>query len=144
MTRLISRLQTLTVVITMLLASVFLNIRPALGQATSTGTVTGVVTDPTGAVVPGATITMTDATTGAQRTTVTNKDGQYVMVNVTPATYNISCTKSGFEVDRINGETVSVGTQTTANFAMVVGSQNTDRRSAGGGIRSADDQRDDR
>jgi hypothetical protein len=46
-------------------------------------------------------------------------------MNVPPATYNISCTKSGFQVDQINGETVSVGSQTTANFSMVVGSQNT-------------------
>src|SRR5580704_13804098 len=125
MTRPISRFQTLIVVITMLLASVFLNPGTIFGQATSTGTVVGVATDATGAVVQGATIVMTDTSTGAKRTTVTNKDGQYVLVNVTPATYNISCTKAGFEIDQISGETVSVGTQTTANFSMVVGSQST-------------------
>src|SRR5580698_9573978 len=125
MTRPISRFQTLIVVITMLLASVFLNPGTIFGQATSTGTVVGVATDPTGAVVQDATILLTDTATGAKRTTITNKDGAYVVINVPPATYNISCTKSGFEVDQINGETVSVGTQTTANFAMVVGSQST-------------------
>src|SRR5271170_2341089 len=96
MTRLISRLQTMTIAMTMLLASVFLNIGPAFGQATSTGTVTGVVTDVTGAVIPAATVTMIDASTGTRRTSVTNKDGQYVIVNVPPATYNISCSKAGF------------------------------------------------
>lgn len=124
MTRLISRLQ-LTVAITMLLASVFLSIGIAFGQATSTGTVVGVATDATGAVVQDATVALTDAALGTKRTTVTNKNGQYVLVNVPPGTYNISCTKSGFQVDQINGETVSVGTQTTANFSMTVGSQST-------------------
>src|SRR3984885_14397196 len=125
MTRPIFRFQTLMVVITMLLASVFLNPGTVFGQATSTGTVVGVATDPTGAVVQDATILLTDTATGAKRTTVTNKDGAYVVMDVPPATYNISCTKSGFEVDQINGEIVSVGSQTTANFSMVVGSQST-------------------
>ncbi len=97
----------------------------AIAQATSTGTVTGVVTDQTGAVVPEALITLTDTTTGIKRTTTTNKDGQYVLVNVTPATYNISSSKSGFSIDEITGAVVSVGSQTTANFAMVVGSNTT-------------------
>jgi len=87
--------------------------------------VTGVVTDPTGAVVPDAIITLTDTATGARRTTTANQNGQYVVVNVTPATYNISCSKAGFQVDQISGETVSVGSQTTANFRLVVGSQST-------------------
>jgi hypothetical protein len=109
----------------MLLASVFLNVRPAFAQATSTGTVTGVATDATGAVIADAAITMTDTVNGTKRTTTTNKDGQYVLVNVPPATYNITCTKAGFQVDQIVGQAVSVGTQTTANFSMVVGSQTT-------------------
>jgi hypothetical protein len=125
MTRPISRFQTLMVVTTMLLASLFLNTATVFGQGTSTGTVVGVATDPTGAVVQDATILLTDTATGTKRTTVTNKDGAYVVMDVPPATYNISCTKSGFEVDQINGEIVSVGSQTTANFSMVVGSQST-------------------
>ena len=125
MTRLISRLPTLMSAIIMLLACLFLNSGTALGQATSTGTVVGVATDPTGAVVQEAAIVLTDTATGTKRTTITNKDGAYVLMNVPPATYNISCTKSGFEVDQINGEIVSVGTQTTANFSMIVGSQST-------------------
>ncbi len=96
MTRLISGLQTLTVAMTMLLASVFLDIGPAFAQGTNTGTVTGVVTDPTGAVVPGVTILLTDPSTGTRLTTVTNSEGQYVLVNVQPATYNLSSSKAGF------------------------------------------------
>jgi Carboxypeptidase regulatory-like domain len=125
MTRLISRSQILTVGITTLLASALLNIGPAFGQATSTGTIVGVVTDATGAVIPGATITLTDVATKTIRKTVTNKDGQFVLQDVTPSTYDISATNAGFSTDVITGETVSVGTQTTANFKMTVGSQTT-------------------
>jgi Carboxypeptidase regulatory-like domain len=125
MTRLTSRIQMLTAVMAMLLASVFLNIGPAFGQGTNTGTVIGVVTDPTGAVVPGSTITLTDLSTSIRLTTVTNNEGQYVFVNVQPATYNISSAKAGFSKDEIQGVVVSVGSQTTANFKMVVGSEMT-------------------
>jgi hypothetical protein len=125
MTRPISRFQTFAVVINMLLASVFLNVGYSFGQGTNTGTVSGVATDPTGAVVPGVTITLTDSSTGTRLTTVTNNEGQYVLVNVQPATYNISSAKAGFSKDEIQGVVVSVGTQTTANFKMVVGSEMT-------------------
>ena len=57
MTRLILRLQTLTILTTVLLACVWVNTTSAFGQATSTGTIVGVVTDPTGAVVPEALVT---------------------------------------------------------------------------------------
>jgi Carboxypeptidase regulatory-like domain len=125
MMRLILRRPVLAIFVAVVLAFTFIGVTNAFAQATSTGTVTGVVTDPTGAVVPDAIITLTDTATGAKRITTANKDGQYVLVNVTPATYNISCSKSGFQVDQISGEAVSVGTQTTANFRLLVGSQST-------------------
>ena len=119
------RLQTLTLVTAILLVSFCLNIGPVFGQGTNTGTVIGTVTDPTGAVVPGVAITLTDASTGTRLTSVTNSEGQYVLVNVQPSTYNISSAKAGFSKDEIQGVIVSVGTQTTANFKMVVGSETT-------------------
>ena len=134
----------LAIFVALVLGIVSLGGTAAFAQATSTGTVTGVVTDATGAVVPDATIIMTDPTTGAKRTTVTNREGQYVLVNVVPATYNITCSKAGFQVDQINGQAVSVGTQTTANFAMVVGSQSTIVEVQAAASDSADHQRHDR
>lgn len=93
----------------------------AFGQATNTGTVVGVVTDQSGAVIPGAIITLIDATTNVTRTVTTNGAGEYVMVNVPPSSYNITVTKAGFSADKITGQTVSVGSQTTANFKLRVG-----------------------
>jgi len=93
----------------------------AFGQATNTGTVVGVVTDQSGAVIPGAAVNLTDLTTGAVRTTVTNGAGEYVMVNVPPGKYDITVIKTGFSTDKAEGQTVSVGSQTTANFKLTVG-----------------------
>ena len=97
----------------------------AFAQNAASGTVTGTVTDATGAFVPGATITLMDPATKSVRTTVTNRDGAYVMPDVQPGTYNISATKAGFSKDEITGQVVDVGSQSNASFKMAVGSENT-------------------
>jgi hypothetical protein len=97
----------------------------ARAQSASAGTVIGTVTDPTGAVIPGATITVTDLSTKTARTVVSNKDGQYVLPDVQPGNYEIEVFKAGFSTDEIPELTVSVGTQSTANFRLVVGAENT-------------------
>ncbi len=97
----------------------------ALGQATSTGTVVGVVADQQGAVIPNATITLTDLSTNIVRTTTSNSDGQYVLTNVDPSTYSITASMSGFSVAKIATQAVSVGTQTTANFKLAIGGATT-------------------
>jgi len=90
-------------------------------QATNTGTIVGVVSDQSGAVVPGATVTLTDASTNASRSTATSHTGQYVFVNVSPSVYTITASKAGFELDKLTNQTVQVGTQATANFSLHVG-----------------------
>jgi hypothetical protein len=94
----------------------------ASGQATNTGTVVGEVQDQSGAVIPGATVTLTDTSTKAERSTVTNKTGGYVFVNVSPSVYDITVGKTGFQNDKIANQMVEVGTQATANFKLSVGS----------------------
>jgi len=63
---------------------------------TSRGTVSGVVTDPTGAVVSGANITLTSATTGQTRTATTNEEGIYRFEAVDLGTYSVSIAATGF------------------------------------------------
>lgn len=93
----------------------------AHGQAVTTGTVVGTITDPSGAAVPGVTITLTDAATSAIRTTVTGASGQYVLVNIPPGTYSITASKTGFSTSKVSTLAVSLGTQTTANIKLQVG-----------------------
>jgi hypothetical protein len=97
----------------------------AFGQSTNTGTVVGVVEDPSGAVIQGATVTLTDNSTKTERKTSTSHTGQYVFVNVPPGDYSITASKSGFATDKVASQTVTVGTQTTANFKLQVGSEAT-------------------
>ena len=98
----------------------------AFAQSTSAGTLVGSVVDPSGAVIPGATITVTDlSTTKDKLTTTSNKDGQYVLTNVPPGTYRIDVTRPGFAIDQIASIAISVGTQTTANFKLAIGAEST-------------------
>ena len=59
---------------------------PMWGQSTNTGTVVGTITDQSGAVVAGATVTLTDTSTNVPRSTTTNAAGRYIYVDVTPGT----------------------------------------------------------
>jgi hypothetical protein len=110
-----------TILATLLLCLTSLSATYGFGQATSTGTIVGVVADQSGAVVPGATVTLIDTTTNGTRATTTNKTGQYFFSSVPPSTYTITASKSGFELDKIENEVIQVGLQTTANFSLHVG-----------------------
>ncbi len=82
---------------------------PVWAQTTSMGTMTGVVTDQSNAVLPGATVTITDKSTGTTQTTVTNTAGRYVFVNLRSGTYDVTVTKTGFSKVTIPGDVIEVG-----------------------------------
>ena len=115
------------VLLTALIAAVVMVIAPrmAWSQSTSTGTITGVVTDNTNAIVPDATVTLTLKSTGAVRTTTTNNEGHYVFVDVDPGTYDIKVEKQGFASTVVSNQVVQVGTQLTANVKLQLGSVST-------------------
>ncbi len=123
--RFIPRRPAFTMLMFALLAFLCPGAHPAIAQNTSSGTIIGTVTDPTGAVIPAATITVTDPTTKDKRTTTSNKEGQFVVTDVQPGNYDLTAAKPGFSTDQITGLTISVGTQTTANFKMAVGAEST-------------------
>jgi len=92
------------------------------GQAASTGTVAGTVTDPSGGAVVGAAVTLTDTSTSIARTENTNDTGRYFFANVVPGTYNVSVNKTGFRVSKLTGQVVNVGSTLTLNVSMELGS----------------------
>jgi hypothetical protein len=86
------------------------------------GTVLGTVTDPSGAVVANAEITITDRATGLVRTVTTNSAGFYTAPNLTPGQYDIRITASGFSVGTVSDITLTVGAVQTVNVALKLGS----------------------
>jgi uncharacterized protein YfaS (alpha-2-macroglobulin family) len=89
------------------------SVLPSWSQAVSTGTLVGVVTDQSGAVVPGATVTLTDTTTNTERTTTTNDSGRYVFVNIPPGNYNVTFSKTSFATAKTLNQPIRVGTTTS-------------------------------
>jgi hypothetical protein len=82
---------------------------PAAAQIT-TGTITGSVKDASGAIIPGAAVTLVSATRGTTLATVaTNTDGDYVFPNVPPDTYTIKATMDGFKNLERSGIAISPG-----------------------------------
>lgn len=81
------------------------------------GTISGTVKDQNDAVVRGATVKVTNAATGAERTATTNDDGNYLLTNLAPGEYSMSVTATGFQATNSKVQ-VSVGGSTSANVQL--------------------------
>ena len=90
-------------------------------QVASTGSVAGLVTDPSGSVVAKATIVLTDKTTNASRTTASNDAGRYAFSNVPPGSYEVSASQTGFNLAKVKDLTVNVGSSLTVDFKLEIG-----------------------
>jgi hypothetical protein len=86
------------------------------------GTLTGIVSDPSQAVVAGATIKLVDESSGSQRDTVTNSDGYYTFVSVPPGAYEVTVTAPGFEMYKQTGIAIRGGDKINVNVGMKLGS----------------------
>ncbi len=106
---------------TFCLASIFFLTPKALGQA-AYGTIIGTVTDPSGAGVPGAKITVVDKNKGVSLSTMSNDSGYYTASNLTPGDYKVSVEAKGFKTVVQENLQVIVGSSTTVNVALEVGS----------------------
>ena len=89
---------------------------------TETGTIYGSVTDPTGAVVPGATVRLIDVDRGTKTDIATGSGGFYTLADVRPGHYQMEVEKSGFKLFRLTEITVNVQHNLEENFKLAVGS----------------------
>ncbi len=95
---------------------------PALASSqTFQGGVRGAVRDADGGVLPGTTVTLTNADTGVARTAVTNDRGEYVFSSVAPGNYNLGVELSGFAPYRREGLIVGVQTFLVQDVSLQVG-----------------------
>ena len=92
----------------------------ASAAAQSTSQLNGSVSDPSGASVPDATITLTDAATGLQRNTTSNRAGLYQFLDVPPGDYRLDATASGFARYSVTDVKLVVKTPSTINIKFQV------------------------
>jgi hypothetical protein len=113
----------MTRAIPLLVMSLVVLLFPIVGSAQSSSAVTGVVTDTTGAIVAGATVTLTDTKTSKELTTTTDDQGVYRFTQVAPGQgYKLTFTSPGFQTLVINEVALGVGTTETHNAQLPVGS----------------------
>src|SRR6267378_3919741 len=105
---------------TFCLALIFFLAPKALGQA-AYGTIIGTVTDPSGAGVPGAKITVVDKGKGVSQFTTSNDSGYYTVSNLTPGDYKLAVEAKGFKTYVQENLPVIVGSSTTVNVELRVG-----------------------
>jgi hypothetical protein len=101
----------------LLVAAIFLMTPLAIGQTITTGDVVGVITDTSGAVVPGATVTLKSVDTGETRTDTANSQGQYRFALLKPGDYIISASTSGLKSNNTR-VTLLVGQEQATNLTM--------------------------
>lgn len=113
------------IVKTLLLVGAALLVTPFVIAQQQTGELTGRITDSSGAAVPGATVTITDAAHGIKVRVASNSSGIYVAPLLPPAdNYEITISKPGFQQLTRNGVTLQVAQTATVNLSLAVGSAN--------------------
>ena len=84
-------------------------------------TLTGIVSDPSGAVINGAKITLRDAVSGSLRETATNSDGYYTFASVPVGDYALTAEGSGFQVYKADNIRLGGGERRNVNVTLTVG-----------------------
>ena len=92
----------------------------AMAQTTN-ATLGGTVADPSGALIPGVTVTATNTATGIVNTAITNESGVYQFASLQTGTYKVSAELPGFQTQVVNNFTLGIGQQARLNFAFQVG-----------------------
>jgi len=84
--------------------------------------ITGTITDESGAVIPGVTVTATSNATGVSSHTATTSVGTYTITDLIPGVYTVKVDKAGFETSVLNNVNVDVGKFSTTDAILKVGS----------------------
>jgi hypothetical protein len=110
---------------TLLLPGLF-GLALSLSAQVDTGTIRGTVRDNTGAVVPGATVSIRDEGTSLSQTAKTNENGTYVFTPLKIGTYTVEVEQAGFKRERRNGLQLNIQQQLVMDFELSVGEVSTE------------------
>src|SRR5262245_25059597 len=86
----------------------------------SNAVVTGAATDAQGGILPGVTITLTNAESGVVRTSVTEEYGRYRLGGIPPGRYNLTAELPGFATQQVKDITLTIGLEYTKDFTLGV------------------------
>src|SRR5882724_4074849 len=92
---------------------------PVFGQSTY-ATVSGTVSDPSGAVLPGVSLTATNNATGVVSTVISNESGAYNLTSLLPGAYTVSAELPGFQKATYTNVTLGNAQQVRLNFLLQV------------------------
>src|SRR5580693_8512924 len=98
---------------------------PAGLSAQGLSGITGTVTDPSGAVVPDAKVTVTNDATNVVHTALTTSQGTYFITDLVPGAYTVKIEKDGFKTEVLHAVNVFVSQTATADAALSTGTTNT-------------------
>jgi hypothetical protein len=122
--QIVGRMLRVRCALAVLLLSVFcLGRGERLAAQVTTATITGQVTDATGAAVPGVTIQLRNLGTDATVTVMSDAQGRYTAPDLAVGQYDVRASKTGFSTLVHAGITLSVGSQIVVDFALAVGQQ---------------------
>jgi hypothetical protein len=105
----------------LLCAAALLVATPAVAQTATTTSVSGLITDAQGAVLPGATVTLRDPATGRERVTTTDPQGRYTFTNLPAAIYELSVALEGFKTAAVTGIAAEVTKPVVRDVMMELG-----------------------
>lgn len=110
----------------LLLGAVLFFVLGRLSYAQTTAQLTGTVADTSGAVIPGAQVTLTDEATGASRVVQSNAQGFYAFPSLVPDSYAVKVTASGFQPKEVKGIVIHAGQELSVPaIALSAGAANT-------------------
>ena len=95
----------------------------AFGQVSSTSSLSGSVIDPTGAVVPGADITVRNEGTGSEFKVISAENGTFTVPSLNVGTYSVTVSMSGFKQAVVKGVTINIGIPASVKITLELGSQ---------------------
>ena len=87
---------------------------------TTSGLITGTITDSSGAVMPGAQVQLTNQATGVQRNAVTDSSGYYSVPELQPGVYDVSVSRDGFATQKLSNVHLEVNQSEALNFRMSI------------------------
>jgi Carboxypeptidase regulatory-like domain/TonB dependent receptor/TonB-dependent Receptor Plug Domain len=91
------------------------------GAQVAGGTLAGTITDPSGAGIPQAQLTIKNVATGVERNLTTNENGFYTTTNLLPGIYDLTISAKGFNTEVKSGITINVGARQVFDLAMQIG-----------------------